>query len=329
MSDLDFGNFQLVNVTGEVYNDLNGNGNLDPGDPGLQGWTVNLLDASGNMVATTTSDANGNYEFDNLFPGTFIVEEVLQSGWTQTQPVNPNYYQFTTQSGMNETGLNFGNFINAENLSGQVYNDLNGDGSNNGGTDPGLAGWTINVLDSRNNVVATTTSDAMGDYSFSNLPVQQYTIQEVTLSGWVITRPTNPPGTYTLPGSSGDHTGLDFGNFQLVSVSGNVYNDLNGNGNRDTGEPGLQGWTVTVYSVAGDPVAHAVSDGSGNYTITGIGPGSYTLVETVQGGWVQTQPVNPGYYSFTTTSGVNVVGGIFGDFKTMSVVGQRVQRCRW
>ena len=38
------------------------------------------MNPSGNTVATTTSDANGNYEFDNLFPGTFIVEEVLQSG---------------------------------------------------------------------------------------------------------------------------------------------------------------------------------------------------------------------------------------------------------
>ena len=69
-----------------------------------------MLDPSGNTVATTTSDANGNYEFDNLFPGTFTIEEILQSGWTQTQPVNPNYYTITTQSGMNQTGLNFGNF---------------------------------------------------------------------------------------------------------------------------------------------------------------------------------------------------------------------------
>ena len=84
-----FGNFQLVDVSGNVYNDLNGNGNLDPGEPGLQGWTVNLFNSSGNMVATTTSDANGNYEFDNLFPGTFTISEVLMSGWTQTQPVNP------------------------------------------------------------------------------------------------------------------------------------------------------------------------------------------------------------------------------------------------
>ena len=142
----------------------------------------------------------------------------------------------------------------------------------------------------------------MGDYSFSNLPLAQYTIQEVTQSGWFITQPTNPPGTYTVPAGSGDHTALDFGNFQFVSVSGNVYNDTNGNGNRDAGDPGLQGWTVTVYSVAGDPVASAVSDASGNYTIPSIGPGSFILAETLQGGWVQTQPVNPSYYSFTTTA---------------------------
>ena len=166
-SGLDFGNFQLVTVTGEVYNDLNGNGNLDPGEPGLQGWTVNLLDPSGNTVATTTSDANGNYEFDNLFPGTFTIEEVLQSGWTQTQPVNPDYYTITTQSGMNETGLNFGNFSRRDLSLAQVYNDLNGDGSNDGGTDPGLSGWTVTLKTLAGDTVATTTSDSQGDYSFT------------------------------------------------------------------------------------------------------------------------------------------------------------------
>jgi protocatechuate 3,4-dioxygenase beta subunit/glutamine cyclotransferase len=321
-SGLDFGNFQLVNVTGEVYNDLNGNGNLDPGEPGLQGWTVLLLNAAGNTVASTTSDANGNYEFDNLFPGTFIVEEVLMAGWIQTQPVNPNYYEFTTQSGLDQTGLNFGNFLNSENLSGQVYNDLNGDGSNDGGTDPGLGGWTINVLNSSGVVVATTTSDASGDYSFSALPVAAYTIEEITQTGWVLTQPLpNPPGTYSLPPLSGSYTDLNFGNFQTVTVSGNVYNDLNGNGQQNPGEPGLKGWTVDVYNAAGAVVGTATTDANGNYTITGIGPGSFTLGEIVQSGWYQTQPTNPNYYSFTTSSGSNISGGIFGNFHTITVTG--------
>jgi len=322
LSGLDFGNFQLVNVTGQVYNDRNGNGSNDGGtDPGLQGWTVLLLDPSGNTVATTTSDMNGNYMFANLFPGTFTVEEILQAGWIQTQPVNPNYYQFTTQSGMNQTGLDFGNFVNSENFYGTVYNDLVGNGIVDA-YDPPLAGWTINVLNSGGSVVATTTSAKDGTYSFTALPVQQYTIQEVTPPGWVITEPTNPPGTYTLPGLSGIYTGLDFGNFQLVSVSGNVYNDLNGNGNQDPGDAGLKGWMVDVINSSGQVVASALTDPNGNYTIGSIGPGSYTLAEVVQSGWVETQPVNPTYYSFTTSSGTNIAGGIFGNFQTVTLSGE-------
>ena len=100
----------LATVSGAVYNDLNRSGTLQPGDPGLTGWTVNLENSSGTILATTTSDANGNYQFDNVLPGSYIVADILQSGWDQTQPVNPNYYSFAAQMGLNETGLNFGNF---------------------------------------------------------------------------------------------------------------------------------------------------------------------------------------------------------------------------
>jgi protocatechuate 3,4-dioxygenase beta subunit len=320
-SGLNFGNFQLASVSGTVYNDANSSGHRDQGEPGLQGWTVLLLDTSFNQVASTVSDANGNYAFKNLFPGTFIVEEVLQANWTQTEPVNPSYYQFTTQSGVNAGPKKFGNYTPYEYVSGQVYNDLNGDGSNDGGTDPGLANWTVKLLDASKHVVATTTSDAGGNYSFGPLSPQVYTIQEVTQSGWIITQPTNPPGTYTLPAMGGVQNNLNFGNFQLVSVSGNVYNDLNGNGSQDQGEPGLKGWTVNVVNAGGKVVAHATTDASGNYTITGVGPGSFTLNEVTQTGWVITQPTNPNYYSFTTSSGVNVVGGIFGNFQTITVSG--------
>ena len=122
-------------------------------------------------MATTTSDSGGNYEFDNLFPGTFTIEEILQSGWTQTQPVNPDYYTITTQSGMNVTGLNFGNFKTFS-VSGSVYNDVNGDGLRNGG-DPGLQGWTVNLIDSSGNVLATQTTDANGNYTFTGVGARQ------------------------------------------------------------------------------------------------------------------------------------------------------------
>ena len=43
----DFGDFQNITISGEKFNDLTGNGTLDAGDPGLPGWTIDLVDAFG------------------------------------------------------------------------------------------------------------------------------------------------------------------------------------------------------------------------------------------------------------------------------------------
>ena len=99
-----------MTYSGTVYDDLNGNGVLDPGDPGLQGWTVELLDSSGNIVATTTSAADGSYSFADLLAGAYTIEEITQSGWYQTQPTHPYVYNVTATSGSSLSGLNFGNF---------------------------------------------------------------------------------------------------------------------------------------------------------------------------------------------------------------------------
>ena len=63
---------------------MDGDGIQDDGELGIQGVTVNLLDADGNVVATTTTDANGNYRFEIGDPGTYVVEFAPKSGWTFT-----------------------------------------------------------------------------------------------------------------------------------------------------------------------------------------------------------------------------------------------------
>ena len=71
-------------VGDRVWNDVDGDGIQDDGELGIQGVTVNLLDAEGNVVATTVTDANGNYRFVIGDPGTYVVEFVPKSGWTFT-----------------------------------------------------------------------------------------------------------------------------------------------------------------------------------------------------------------------------------------------------
>ena len=237
------------------------------------------------------TDASGNYSFSDVGPGSYTVQEELQPGWIQTFPAPPGTYSFTASSGGDQTGLNFGNY-QLVTFAGQVYNDLNGDGSNDGGTDPGLQGWTVNLLDASGNLVATTTSAIDGTYSFANLGAGMYTIEEINQDGWYQTQPVNPPGTYTVQAISSDNlSGLDFGNFQLVNVTGQVYNDLNSDGSNDGGtDPGLQGWTVILLNSSGNTVATTTSDANGNYQFDNLFPATFTIEEVLQSGWTQTQP---------------------------------------
>ncbi|MFD2741341.1 SdrD B-like domain-containing protein [Sulfitobacter aestuarii] len=64
-----------------VFYDTDKDGIQDAGEAGVQGVTVNLKDAGGAIIATTLTDANGKYLFDNLAPGTYSVGFVIPAGF--------------------------------------------------------------------------------------------------------------------------------------------------------------------------------------------------------------------------------------------------------
>ena len=68
-----------------VWNDANGNGIQDAGEPGIPGVTVTLLDSNGNPIPghTTVTDANGKYKF-KVDAGTYYVQFSLPSGFNYT-----------------------------------------------------------------------------------------------------------------------------------------------------------------------------------------------------------------------------------------------------
>ncbi|NML29228.1 SdrD B-like domain-containing protein, partial [Zoogloea dura] len=85
-SDLsvDAGLYQKASIGDRVWSDSNGNGIQDMGEAGVAGATVKLLDASGNVIATTQTDANGNYIFKDLMPGTYSVQFTAPAGCSFT-----------------------------------------------------------------------------------------------------------------------------------------------------------------------------------------------------------------------------------------------------
>jgi glutamine cyclotransferase len=108
--------------------------------------------------------------------------------------------------------------------------------------------------------------------------------------------------------AGGSLTGRDFGN-RLASgtVSGTKFNDLNGNGVRDGGEPGLPGWTIYVdlnnnnALDGGEP--STTTDGSGNYSLT-LAAGTYTIREVQQPGWTQTAPIGGRLFAVRGQNGI-------------------------
>ena len=221
-------------ISGMKFNDIDGDGTNDGGsDPGLAGWTIELdKDANGTVDATTVTGAGGTYSFTGLTAGTYRIREVGQVGWTQTT-VNPG--DVTVVSGTNSTGNNFGNFQLGA-ISGKKFKDIDGDGIEDGGDDPGLAGWTIQLdKDANGTVDATTVTGAGGTYSFTGLTAGTYRIREVGQVGWIQT--TVNPGDVTVV-SGTNSTGNNFGNFQLGAISGKKFNDNDGDGIKDGGDAG-------------------------------------------------------------------------------------------
>lgn len=121
-----------------------------------------------------------------------------------------------------------------------------------------------------------------------------------------------------------------------LSVSGMNFKDLDADGAKDEGEPGLSGWTIYVdYNdnnlwEANEP--QAVTDQYGGYTISGITTGTYKVRELVQEGWTCTYPnrgtadtnykpvvSNQCWHSLTFTSTSALIGKDFGNRLTSTV----------
>ena len=92
-SSAPFDSEMYLSINGTNFYDENGNGFLDPGEPGLPGWTIRLI-LDGDEIANAVTDELGGYRFSDLAPGSYIVLEDLQTEWNQTAP-GGGWYEIT------------------------------------------------------------------------------------------------------------------------------------------------------------------------------------------------------------------------------------------
>ena len=264
-----------------VWSDTNGNGIQDAGEPGIDGVFIMLTDCAGNWKGQTTSDANGAYSFTDVTPGSYKIKFVTPANHTNA-PTNAGSDDtkdsdllqgwtgftecFDLASGQNRTDIDAG-FV----PDGQTGGDLTLACSDDitvtapFGQTTAVVSWTEPTATSTcaggatlnqtsgpmNNqpmaigtqTVSYSASDNCGNYEICSFTV---TVEE---------------GQPTTPGSIGDY----------------VWNDLNGNGLQDAGEPGLEGVFVMLTDCAGNWKGQTNTDANGAYHFANVAPGSYKV----------------------------------------------------
>ena len=295
--DVDFGYVPDYFIKGTIYRDGNRSGALDTDEKLYEGVTVQLRDADGTVVATTTTDADGAYSFDKLPAGTYTVTVVQDgpiAGLEQTgdpDATKDNASESITLNNDNPstTDVNFG-YVNNNSLSGTVYRDDSRNGDQDG-TEPGYSGVIVQLLDKDGQVITTTTTDANGRYSFDKLPDGTYSVTVVKDGELADTEQTEDPDatkdnssepvTLGEDNPSKDH--IDFGYVPDYSIHGLVYRDGDRSESHGTDEKGYANQTVELRDKDGKVVATTTTDADGAYSFEKLPAGDYTVTVVKDG----------------------------------------------
>lgn len=308
-----------------VWNDLNNNGAQDFGEPGVSGVTVRLYKCDNSLVSTTTTNANGFYQFTNLVANMqYYVEFVKPNGYvfSPKDAVADNIdsdADLTTGKtacvllapGENNTTLDAGVYQPTPvvgSIGDFVWNDLNQNGIQDAG-EPGLAGVTVRLRNCSNAVLAVTTTNAAGFYNFPNLAAGCYRVSVDILSGYVFS-PQDQGGDNSKDSDVNSTTGItadinlgsgqndptwDAGLYLPPQPTGSigdfVWNDLNQNGIQDAGEPGVQGVLVKLFRCDNTFIGQFTTTATGFYQFVNLPAASYYVqFSNLPAGYVFTTP---------------------------------------
>ncbi|MCP5019011.1 MAG: hypothetical protein GY938_27590, partial [Ketobacter sp.] len=206
----------------------------------------------------------------------------------------------------NNLDYDFG-YIAPGSLGDLVWFDVDGDGTDNGGLEPGIAGVTVTLTNAASGLMLTTMTDSDGLYSFGGLrptnsglvgDVYVVTVDDGTLPAGFTERTFDLDGTGTPdvavatldvsgPGVTEDRDDVDFGYNGTGSIGDLVWEDVDGDMD-PTGEDGISGVTVEVLDSGGDVIGIDVTDSGGLYSFSGLPPGDYTVRVVPPAGFTQT-----------------------------------------
>lgn len=324
--EYNFGELPLGSIAGGVYLAPPGEdcGGRDDGrSTPLAGVLVELVGASGVVVARTTTGSDGQYRFDNVPKGVYSIIETTPQGLIDGKShrgVIDGVEVGTLDGGgvirnvvlpAGRAGTDF-DFCEAApaTISGNVYHDRSNDGRRDSGEEP-IPGVQIELINASGASVATTQTNQQGAYEFIGILPGTYSIRETqpagfidgvdragTIDNFMVGTATNPgdliTGVVLRQGQFGVE--YNFGELKTASISGRVHVDADGDCVYDEGELLLSGVRIRLIDASGREVANTTTNALGRYSFEGLSPGTYTVVEEQPAGYFEgsAKPGNAG-----------------------------------
>ncbi|ELI5460620.1 fibrinogen-binding adhesin SdrG C-terminal domain-containing protein [Staphylococcus pseudintermedius] len=301
-----------------VWRDEDHNGVQNDGEHGLESVLVTLKTADGVILNTTTSDANGHYQFTNVQKGKYIVEFTTPEGYEATSKHTTANTEKDSDGlianidvTQDDMSIDAG-FFPLENWNPQpkdetytigdfVWRDEDHNGVQNDG-EHGLEGVLVTLKTADGVILNTTTSDANGHYQFTNVQKGKYIVEFTTPEGYEATSKhttANSDGLIANIDVTQDDMSIDAGFFPLenwnpqpkdetYTIGDFVWRDEDHNGVQNDGEHGLEGVLVTLKTADGVVLNTTTSDANGHYQFTNVQKGKYIVEFTTPEGYEAT-----------------------------------------
>ena len=281
-----------VNISGTVYDDNNG---MTNGVDGVvkQDVPLTLYASDGTtVIATTTTAADGTYNFGNIAAGDYIIAVDPGNGYNNVSgPADgtPTDGRYAITTGNNDIadvnfGINQPPMANDDSINGQnpgepatVINILNNDNDPNAGT----------LTPDGINLVIPDGADSITPNGFHVPNEGTWTLDngDVTFTPDAGFTGDPTPIAYNVTDSAGLVSGeaiINIGYNAPVTVSGKVFDDHDGAAPDGIAPPVT---TVTLLDDNRNQIASTTTDGDGSYSFDNIVPGTYIVEITVPSGY--------------------------------------------
>ncbi|SHO81616.1 hypothetical protein MNB_SV-15-163 [hydrothermal vent metagenome] len=291
---LDAGLFEFASLGDRVWLDDNGNGKQDDGESGVSDINVTLyIDGNSTPIAEIETNSTGEYLFENLIPNNYFVvfsrldEQNLRftlanhSGSDNRNDSDANRTTgksevVTLESGDNYRDLDAGVYEPVA-IGDRVWLDRDANGTQDS-LESNVSGVEVILTNRFTGEVNSTITDGNGSYIFDNLIPAPYILEFNITNEYRITPKdigvdsndsdvdlaTHKSDTITML-SGVDNFTIDAGIYKPVKIGGNVWEDYDYNGIRESSENNISSVTVTLIRDGTTTETTTTTDENGSY----------------------------------------------------------------